>query len=152
MSKPPAFTDTMQIGIVVHDLDATVRRYEEDYGIGPWTFWDVNPEEGRALRQYGEVIERRTRCATIKIGHVWWELIQPLDSESVHAKFLAEKGEGVHHIAVQTPNYDAVVAMHAPTDLPLQGNLMNVDVSYLPTENTLGVMLEVFNGEPPEAD
>ena len=26
----------MQIGIVVRDLDATLRKHVDDYGIGPW--------------------------------------------------------------------------------------------------------------------
>lgn len=34
--RRPSFTETMQIGIVVRDLDAAVRRYVDDYGIGPW--------------------------------------------------------------------------------------------------------------------
>ena len=40
------------------------------------------------------------------VGRVMWELIQPLDDESIYARFLAEKGEGMHHIAVATPNFD----------------------------------------------
>ncbi|VTR98629.1 methylmalonyl- epimerase : Glyoxalase/Bleomycin resistance protein/Dioxygenase superfamily OS=Rubrobacter radiotolerans GN=RradSPS_2862 PE=4 SV=1: Glyoxalase_4 [Gemmata massiliana] len=43
--REPSFTDTMQIGIVVRDLDAAVRRYVEDYGIGPWQFWQLQPED-----------------------------------------------------------------------------------------------------------
>jgi hypothetical protein len=35
------FTETMQIGIVVRDLDAAVRKYE-DYGIGPWQRHQLN--------------------------------------------------------------------------------------------------------------
>jgi hypothetical protein len=31
----PVFTETMQIGIVVRDLDAAIRRYVNDCGIGP---------------------------------------------------------------------------------------------------------------------
>lgn len=33
----PVFTETMQIGIVVRDLEATMRRYVDDYGIGSST-------------------------------------------------------------------------------------------------------------------
>jgi GNAT superfamily N-acetyltransferase len=34
------------------------------------------------------------------------ELIEPLDDESDYVRFLSEKGEGVHHIAVAPTNYD----------------------------------------------
>src|SRR4029077_8784795 len=33
MMRDPAFTQTMQIGIVVRDLDATMRKYLDEYGI-----------------------------------------------------------------------------------------------------------------------
>jgi hypothetical protein len=33
--RTPVFTETMQIGIVVRDFDAAIRRYVNDYGIGP---------------------------------------------------------------------------------------------------------------------
>ena len=36
MSRECTFTQTMQIGIVVRDLDAAMRKYVDDYGIGPW--------------------------------------------------------------------------------------------------------------------
>jgi methylmalonyl-CoA/ethylmalonyl-CoA epimerase len=34
--REPVLNETVQLGIVVRDLEATVRRYEDDYGIGPW--------------------------------------------------------------------------------------------------------------------
>jgi len=30
----------MQIGIVVRDLDATMRKYVDEYGIGPWRIYE----------------------------------------------------------------------------------------------------------------
>jgi hypothetical protein len=32
--REPRFTETKQLGIVVRDLDATIRTYVDDYGIG----------------------------------------------------------------------------------------------------------------------
>ena len=36
--REPVFNETVQLGIVVRDLEATVRRYVDDYRIGPWEF------------------------------------------------------------------------------------------------------------------
>ena len=141
----PVFTDTMQIGIIVRDLDATVKRYEEDYGIGPWQFFDVNPEIATDLREYGTQPISPTRNATTKVGNVWWELTQPLDTEGIFARFLAEKGEGVHHIAVKTPSFEGAIAMQKEV-LPLSGSFMDIQVAYLPTKKDLGILLEVFKG------
>src|SRR5688572_26339330 len=96
----PVFTETMQVGIIVRDLDATVRRYEEEYGIGPWTFFDVDPSKAPDLLEHGKHTVATSRCATAKVGSVWWELTEPVGDKGIFAQFLREKGEGVHHIAV----------------------------------------------------
>ncbi|RYG24546.1 glyoxalase [bacterium] len=142
----PVFTETMQIGIVVRDLDAAVKRYEEDYGIGPWEFFAVDAEKAPDILMEGGPIGP-TRNATAKVGSVWWELTQPMDEESIFARFLTERGGGVHHIAVKAPDYEGVLAMQTEP-LPLTGSFMDVQVSYLPTERDLGVILEVFKGDP----
>ncbi|GJG88863.1 hypothetical protein tb265_40440 [Gemmatimonadetes bacterium T265] len=144
----PAFTDTVQIGIVVRDLDATRRRYADAYGIGPWELHAFTPANAPDLHEDGRPVARSWRLATAMVGRVMWELIEPLDGESVYARFLAEKGEGVHHIAVATPHFDALVAAHAGRgEVPvLSGTFGGVQVAYLPTDRTLGVLLEVFSG------
>ncbi len=109
----PVFTETMQIGIVVRNLDAAMRRYVNGYGIGPWDVHEFNPGNVKDLREYAKPVKRSWRLAVTKIGHVQWELIEPLDDESIYARFLAEKGEGVHHIAVVAPNFDETLAMQA---------------------------------------
>ncbi len=154
-TREPVFTETMQIGIVVRDLDASLRRYVEAYGIGPWQVHEFDPETAKDMREYGQPIERPwrgavTRFAVATVGQVMWELIEPLDEESIWARFLAEKGEGVHHIAVATPNFDDAVAEQAErgNDLVLSGTFSGVDLAYLPTERDLGVIIEIFSGMP----
>ena len=154
-TRKPVFTETMQIGIVVRDLDATVRRYVDDYGIGPWQVQEFDPEDAEDLHEYGQVVGRSgrgavTRFAIATVGRVMWELIEPLDEESVWARFLAEKGEGVHHIAVATPNFDDAVAEQAMRgdDLVLSGTFSGVKLAYLPSDHDLGVIIEIFEGTP----
>ena len=154
-TRKPVFTETMQIGIVVRDLDATVRRYVDDYGIGPWQVQEFDPEDAEDLHEYGQPVGRSgrgavTRFAIATVGRVMWELIEPLDEESVWARFLAEKGEGVHHIAVATPNFDDAVAEQAMRgdDLVLSGTFSGVKLAYLPSDRDLGVTIEIFEGTP----
>jgi methylmalonyl-CoA/ethylmalonyl-CoA epimerase len=149
-TREPIFTETMQIGIVVRDLDATLRRYVDDYGIGPWEVFEVTPENAPDLYHDGQPVKGSTRAAVTMVGNVWWELIQPLDEQGIFARFLAEKGEGVHHVAVATPNFDDVVAerIQRGITLPLSGTFSGVKVAYLPTDRDLGVILEIFSGMP----
>jgi methylmalonyl-CoA/ethylmalonyl-CoA epimerase len=101
-------------------------------------------------REDGEPVERSWRLAAAMVGQVMWELIEPLDDKSVYARFLAEKGEGVHHIAVATPNFDDAVAAQARRGrkIVLSGTFSGVKVAYLPTDRDLGVVLEIFSGIP----
>jgi hypothetical protein len=40
--REPVFNETLQLGIVVRDLEATMRRYVDDYGIGPWEVYEFD--------------------------------------------------------------------------------------------------------------
>jgi methylmalonyl-CoA/ethylmalonyl-CoA epimerase len=73
----------MQIGIVVRDLDAAVRRYVEDYGIGPWEVYQFKPGDIKSWREHGQSGEPSTRIATAMVGRVQWELIQLLSDKGI---------------------------------------------------------------------
>src|SRR4051794_38735650 len=111
--QKPVFTETKQIGIVVRDLDAAIRRYGDDYGIGPRGVHQFKPGDVKEWREHGQPAEPSTRFATAMVGRVQWELIQPLDDKSIYAQLLATKGEGVHHIAVAAANFDELLAAEA---------------------------------------
>jgi Glyoxalase/Bleomycin resistance protein/Dioxygenase superfamily len=143
----------VQIGIVVRDLEATMRTYVEEYGLGPWEIHEFHPENLEDFHEYGRPVGRSWRLASTMVGQVQWELIQPLDDESIYARFLAEKGEGVHHIAVTAPSFDDLVAAEAQhgRKLPLSGTFGGWKVAYLDTEHSLGVMTEIYKPPPSEA-
>ena len=122
----------------------------DDYGIGPWQLFEVTPENAPDLYHDGQPVKGSTRAAATMVGNVMWELIQPLDGQGVFARFLAEKGEGVHHIALATLNFDDAVAaqIQRGNTLPLSGTFSGVKVAYLPTDRDLGVIVEIFSGTP----
>ena len=147
--REPVFDGTVQLGIVVHDLEATVRRYEDDYGIGPWRFARIDLGDANNYREHGRPVERSNRIAIATVGRVMWELIEPLDEEGIYARFLAEKGEGVHHVAVATPDFDETVARAERKDgVMLRCEHSGIDIAYLDTQRDLGVTIEVFSGMP----
>jgi hypothetical protein len=81
--QEPVFNETGQLGIVVRDLEATVRRYVDDYGIGPWKFAQIDLGDANNYREYGQPVERSNRSAVATVGQVMWELIEPLDEEGL---------------------------------------------------------------------
>ena len=107
--REPAFTETLQVALVVRDLEAAMRTYVHDYGIGPWAIYEFNPDTVRNMTAEGEPIECAWRLALARVGQVHWELIQPLDDRSTYGQFLAEKGEGVHHVGVAVPSFDDAI-------------------------------------------
>ncbi|MGD0788264.1 MAG: VOC family protein [Terracidiphilus sp.] len=145
--REPVFTKTMQIGIVVRDLAATMREYVDEYGIGPWKIYEFNAKD---LCEYGQPVKRSWRLAIAMVGQLQWELIEPLDKESIYARFLAEKGGGVHHVAVSAQSFDEMLATETKRgiDVVLSGEFEGVRVAYLGTDRDLGVILEIFSGMP----
>jgi methylmalonyl-CoA/ethylmalonyl-CoA epimerase len=146
--REPVFTETMQISIVVRDLERTMRTYVEEYGIGPWEVYEFNP--GTMTEMVGEggaPTEYTFRIAVTMVGSVQWELVQPLDDNGVFAEFLATKGEGVHHVAVGGKGYrETLETMQAKGRRVLQGGIYNgVTFSYVTTDEDLGVVTEIFD-------
>ncbi|HEY3922060.1 MAG TPA: VOC family protein [Gaiellaceae bacterium] len=145
--REPVFTETMQVAIVVRDLDATMQRYVEDYRIGPWGPHEFSSSDVDDLREYGEPVEHTWRVAVTTIGSVMWELIEPLDDRGIDARFLAEKGEGVHHIAAAVRDFDDAIAMQTAKGKALVGSgaLVGTRVAYLATDISITL---VSSGAP----
>jgi methylmalonyl-CoA/ethylmalonyl-CoA epimerase len=148
--RPPAFTETVQLAIVVRDLDAAMRTYVHDYGIGPWEIYEFDPGNVADMREDGEPVERSWRLAIAYVGQVQWELIEPLDEESVYARFVAETGGGLHHVGVAVPDFDEAVAEQAArgNGVLLGGEYKGIRFAYLDTVGDLGLVTEIFSGSP----
>jgi Glyoxalase/Bleomycin resistance protein/Dioxygenase superfamily len=146
--REPLLTETMQVALVVPDLDAAMRTYVDDYGIGPWDVYEFNGDTVQNLRQRGEPIDCAWRLALATVGGVQWELIEPLDDRSIYAEFLTRnRGPGVHHVGVASRGFDETVAEVGRTVL-LEGEYNGIRFAYLETDGDLGVITEIFDGEP----
>ena len=80
------------IGVVVADLDAAIRTYEQ-LGFGEADRFDI-PEQG-------------IRAAFFPLATGAVELIQPTDPEGAIGRFMAKRGEGFHHVAYQVDHLAA---------------------------------------------
>jgi methylmalonyl-CoA/ethylmalonyl-CoA epimerase len=145
--REPVFNETKQIALVVRDLEATMRTYVHEYGIGPWEIYEFNPGTVSEQVKDGEPAPCAWRLAVTMVGSVQWELIQPLDDKSMYAEFLTTKGEGLHHVAVGVPNYTEVLdSLREKGRRVLQaGVYKGVTFSYLSTDEDLGLITEIFD-------
>jgi catechol 2,3-dioxygenase-like lactoylglutathione lyase family enzyme len=148
--REPMLTDTIQIALVVRDIEATMRTYVEEYDIGPWDVYEFNPETVRDMHEDGEPVERSWRLALAQVGKVQWELIQPLDEDSIYARYLAAHGEGVHHVGVAVPSFDATIETlrEKGRGAVFGGEYKGVNFAYLATDEDLGVITEIFAAPP----
>jgi methylmalonyl-CoA epimerase len=83
------------LGIAVRSLAAAKSIYEK-LGLA------VSPEE--------VVAAEKVRVVMIPIGETRLELLEPLSEDSVIGRFIAKRGEGMHHISMRVPDLAAVVA------------------------------------------
>jgi hypothetical protein len=144
------FTETLQIGIVVRDLDEAMRLHVERYGIGPWSIFEMGPSNVDDMTKDGEPEQYAMRTAVTMVGSVQWELIQPIGSNTIYADHLARHGEGLHHVLVSTPGYDATIEAFRERGRAtlMAGNYKgDIRYAYLPTEEDLKYVVEIF--EPP---
>jgi methylmalonyl-CoA/ethylmalonyl-CoA epimerase len=56
---------------------------------------------GLKIEEIEDVAEQKVRVAMLPIGESRIELLEPTTSDSPISKFLAKRGPGIHHLAVQ---------------------------------------------------
>lgn len=83
------------VAIAVHDLDATLADMKLQYGAEPISRETV---ESQGVEE-----------AMIAIGGSNVQVLQPLSPDSPVGRFLAKRGEGLHHIAFAVPDIDAAL-------------------------------------------
>ncbi len=87
------------LGIAVRPLDETVPVYEKALGL--------------QCEHREEIASQKVRTAFFDVSGVHLELLEPTSSQSPIAKFLADRGEGIHHIAFRTDNITGQLAQAA---------------------------------------
>lgn len=83
------------VAIAVHDLDASLEGFREQYGTEP-----VSREV---------VAEQGVEEAMIAIGASHVQLLQPLSPDTPVGRFLERRGEGLHHIAFAVADLEAAL-------------------------------------------
>jgi methylmalonyl-CoA/ethylmalonyl-CoA epimerase len=146
----PLFTDVLHVAVVVADLDAAMKRYNDDYGIGPWSIYEFGPDTVENLTRNDEPASFAMRVALAPLGSSFLELIQPLDGGSDYADFLSARGEGVHHVAFKPADFEQGVAdLRAKGHRMIQGGVYKGGrFAYFGTERELGFVTELLDLPP----
>jgi methylmalonyl-CoA/ethylmalonyl-CoA epimerase len=93
------------IAIAVTDLDAAIQLFKSVLGM--------------RLKHREDVAGFQVTIATLDTGGTDIELIQATSPDSPIAKFVAERGAGLHHVALRVPDIDAALERLRAQGVPL---------------------------------
>jgi methylmalonyl-CoA epimerase len=84
------------LGVAVTDLDAAIALYEQTYEM--------------KLVHRETVTEQGVEAVLLDVGENHVELLRPLSEDTPVGKFLAKRGPGLHHVAYQVSDIEAILA------------------------------------------
>jgi len=131
----------------VHHVGLVVRRLEDGLA-----FWQGTL--GLRIAKQATVQDQGVRAALLPIGRSEIELLEPVDPAGGVAKFLARRGEGLHHVCFETPDVVAELATARGAGLPLidekpRPGLAGL-ICFLHPKGTAGVLVEFATPPPGE--
>ncbi|MXW43114.1 MAG: methylmalonyl-CoA epimerase [Acidimicrobiia bacterium] len=127
-------TEIDHVAIAVHDLDAAVAFYELAFG---------------ATVEHREVVESDgVQEALLKVADSYIQLTAATHDESPIAKYLAKRGEGIHHVGYRVDNcaaaIEAMVAAGAtPIDKAPRPGSRGTTVAFIHPKGAFGTLIEL---------
>ena len=124
------------LGIAVKDLDTAVRLYRDVLGMEPVHRWVAEAD-------------RMEAASFLLPGGVELELMQPLEDDSPVGKFIAKRGEGIHHVAFKVDDVGAALqrvqadGLETIDKAPRLGGGGKTLVGFLHPKSTGGVLMEL---------
>jgi methylmalonyl-CoA epimerase len=123
------------IGIAVQNISDALKFFQDALGL---KLDHIATEEGG-----------RTQVAFMPVGSSDVELVEPQDAESGLAKFLAKRGEGVHHICFQVDDIDGALARLKEHGAQLidetpRTNAAGMRYAFIHPKSAHGVLIELY--------
>lgn len=144
-----------QVAIVVRDIDKAMKFYWEELGVGPWRIWEYGSPLTREMTYRGKPAKHRFVGAETMVGGMGFELVMPLEGETVYKEFLDKKDEGLHHIAYTTNDIDSVLEKFRKAGIGVlqSGKVAKDSYYYVDTGSICGTIIEFytdFGFRPPD--
>ena len=127
------------IAIAVNSVQEALKNYQKILNIDEVEMEDV-PNE-------------KVRVAMLKLEDTRLELMEPTAPDSPISRFLQERGEGIHHIAITADDIEKDVARASSNGMRMLGNLRTGSygrkITFIHPKSLNGVLTE-FCEAPPE--
>ncbi|MCA9512739.1 MAG: VOC family protein [Myxococcota bacterium] len=98
------------VGIAVEDCEKAAAWWERVLGVGPFTTSEYVLDAASHFELDGVPAKARMKAAIAYSGKVFVELVEVLEGESPHTRFLRAHGEGLQHVAFAVEDIQRVVA------------------------------------------
>ncbi|MCL6476963.1 MAG: VOC family protein [Peptococcaceae bacterium] len=120
------------VGIAVKDLDRAVEFFEKTYNA--------------RLVERNKYLDQKIESAFMAIGEARLELTASLDPQSVIARFIEARGEGIHHISLQVDQFDEVVKGFKEKGLTViaEGETGDFKAAFVHPKGNFGILTEII--------
>jgi methylmalonyl-CoA/ethylmalonyl-CoA epimerase len=138
-----------QVGIVVRDIEKSAKAFAAAFGIEA-PAWSWTGGFDKAQTQYrGGPSPARAKLAFMRFGSLDIELIEPDENPSTWREFLDERGEGVHHLAIEIEGMKDHVARAGAAGMELlqKGEYPGGRYAYLDATGDLKVVMELLEND-----
>ncbi len=96
----------IQVSFVVEDLDASLRAFADEYGLGPWRRYRLGPD-AEGLVYHGKPVHMDLSLALSFSGSLMVEIVeQHCQTPSVFREHVERVGYGLHHLARGSVDFD----------------------------------------------
>ncbi|MGH9397593.1 MAG: methylmalonyl-CoA epimerase [Terriglobia bacterium] len=126
------------VGIAVESLKDAVPVFEKLLGRAPLS---------------GELVEeQKVRVAVFEVGESRIELLEAASADSPIARFIGQRGPGIHHLTLTVPNLEAALREMErsgirPIDHEPRVGAGNQRIAFLHPKSTAGVLIELIEKE-----
>ena len=123
-------------GVVVRSLEEAYRFYRDTLGL---TFIKEEVFEDQGVR-----------AALLDLGNSLLELLEPIDPDTGIARFLEQRGEGLHHVCLEVDDIKATLADLKAKGVPLVDEEprpgLTGTIAFLHPSALHGVLVEMVHG------
>jgi methylmalonyl-CoA/ethylmalonyl-CoA epimerase len=97
----------MQLAFVVPDLERAMHEWADRLDVRPWRAYTLGPPRLQGMTLRGEAVTFSFRHALAWSDKLQLELVEPLTGPTIFSEYLAEHGDGVHHVGIVVQDHAA---------------------------------------------